>query len=320
MVQKKCISVVIPCYNEEHSVIEMYDRLIKVFEKIPQYDYEIIFSDDCSPDGTWDKIIELCQRDPKVKGSHNVTNFGAARNIYETLKLGVGDAVFMLMGDLQQPPEYLLEFLPHWEEGTSMVIGAHQNTETIGLSRIARKFYYKIMSKISGDKIIPNFNGFGLFDKVIIDAVRCVKDNRPYFPGVIAEYAGSIKEIDVHQENSARGATGVNFLKRYDFAMLGLTSYTRIFMRTATFTGVVVGIFGILFSIHVFIQKLLNWDSYPLGIPSVLIGIFFFGAVQLFFMGIMGEYILSINERCMGRPLIVTDKQLNFNNGDGQIE
>lgn len=308
----KKISVVIPCYNEENSVDEMYDRLIKTFEKLKNYEYEIIFIDDCSPDKTWEKIEGICKQDKKVKGVHNSTNFGPTRNIFQSMKMGSGDAVFMLMGDLQQPPEYLLEFVSHWEQGSQIVIGVHENTETTGIMKLGRSIYYKLMDKISGKKILPNFNSYGLYDKSLINTIASIDNIYPYLPGIIMEYAGNIKSIPIPQEKSHRGASGLNFAKRYDYAMLGMTSYTRLLMRIATFVGCLIGALALLFTIYVFFQKITNWDAYPVGIPSILIGVFFLGAIQLFFLGIMGEYILSINERTMNRPTTVVDKKINF--------
>lgn len=315
---KKKISVVIPCYNEENSVLEMYERLTATFQKVPQYDYEIIFADDCSPDDTWSRIEAVCARDRLVKGIHNATNFGPIRNIVQGLRRGTGDATFLLMGDLQDPPEKLLDFLNYWEQGHQAVIGIRSNTEDRGLMHFFRSSYYTLMSKISNNKIIPNFSYYGLYSRKIIDVLRSMEDMQPFFPGIVAEYAGNIKLVEVPQEKSRRGKSGQGFLKKYDQAMVALTAYTKLLMRLATFVSAVVGLLGIAFSLYVLCMKLIFWDSYPLGIPTIIIGIFFLGAVQLFFLGIMGEYILSINQRSMGRPLTTTDRLLNFEEGQDE--
>lgn len=312
MENRKKISVTIPCYKEENSVFEMYDRLIATFQKIPQYDYEIIYVDDCSPDNTWKKITQVCQRDKKVKGVHNITNFGPLRNIFQTVKYGTGDAVFILMGDLQQPPEKLIEFVTYWEKGYSAVIGAHANTQDHGLLSCFRTAYYRLMNSISTKQMIPRFSYFGLFDQSIIEILSEIEDQQPFFPGILVEYCNNIKVLDVPQEESKRGHSGQSFLKKYDQAMVSITSYTKLLMRLATFVGALIGIIAVLFSLYVMVMKLLHWDTYPLGIPTVIIGIFFLGAIQLFFLGILGEYVLSINERSMKKPLTKADKLLNF--------
>lgn len=308
----KKISAIIPCYNDENSVHEMVLRLEKVFEEISRYDYEIIFVDDCSPDSTWEKISEECEINKRVKGVHNITNFGPTRNIFNSLSYGDGDATFLLMGDLQQPPEILSEFVKYWEDGYMAVSGIHENTEDRGVAAFGRKMYYRLMSTLSGHRTFPNSTGYGLYDRSIIESVRKIHNVQPYLPGLLAEYCGEIKIIPVRQENSKRGRSNQNFFKKYDQAMVGLTSYTKTLLRISTFIGCIVGIFAFVFSIVVFFMKLTHWDTYPMGIPSILIGIFFLGAVQLFFLGIMGEYILSINERSMDRPITVADRFLNF--------
>lgn len=309
---RKKISVVIPCYNEENSVFEMYDRLTAVFQELPKYDYEIIYADDCSPDSTWDKIASICKKDQRIKGVHNITNFGPVRNIFQAVKLGKGDAVFLLMGDLQEPPERLPEFLQYWEEGYQAVIGVHPNSKDKGIMVFCRKLYYKWMRILSNNKIIPNFSYYGLYSREIIDCLQEIEDIQPFFPGIVAEYTGKIKMIEVCQETSKRGKSGQNFFKKYDQAMIGLTSYTKLLMRLATFVGLLIGIIAVIFAMFALCMKLIFWESYPMGIPTVIIGIFFLGAIQLFFLGIMGEYILSINERSMKRPLTAIDKRLNF--------
>lgn len=313
---RKKISVVIPCYNEENSVFEMYDRLTAVFQELPEYDYEIIYADDCSPDSTWDKIVSICEKDQRVKGVHNITNFGPVRNIFQAVKLGKGDAVFLLMGDLQEPPERLPEFLRYWEEGYQAVIGIRPNTKDKRVMAFCRKLYYKLMENLSNNKIIPNFSCYGLYGQEIIDCLQQIEDMQPFFSGIVAEYTGKIKMIEVFQETSKRGKSGQNFLKKYDQAMIVLTSYTKLLMRLATFAGLLIGIAAFIFALFTLCMKLIFWESYPMGIPTVIIGIFFLGAIQLFFLGIMGEYILSINERSMKRPLTVIDKRLNFDRGD----
>lgn len=316
MENRKKISVTIPCYKEENSIFEMYDRLIATFQKIPQYDYEIIYVDDCSPDSTWEKIIQLCKKDKKVKGVHNITNFGPTRNIFQTMQYGTGDAVFVLMGDLQEPPEKLLEFVTYWEEGYTAVIGTHPNTEDRGLLSLCRTIYYRLASMISSRKIISGFSNFGLFDRSFMEILHNIEDQQPFFPGLLTEYCNKIKILDIPQEASRRGGSAQDFWKKYDYAMVSITSYTKLLMRLATFAGVLIGGVAVLFSMFVLIMKLIKWDSYPLGIPTVIIGIFFLGAIQLFFLGILGEYVLSINERSMKKPLTKADQLLNFDNDE----
>lgn len=309
----KKISVVIPCWSEEKSIRLMYDRLKNVFDcQLSNYDYEIIFVDDHSPDNTWGEIEKVCTIDKKVKGILNAKNFGFIRNVFFTLKQGTGDATFMLFGDLQDPPELLPGFVKKWEEGYKVVIGQKVRSEESKALYFWRSVYYKFIGKLSSTKQIQHFNGYGLYDKNFIDTMNNIDDPIPYLKGIVAEFSMNPYIIQYEQAESNRGKSGSNFFKNYDVAMLGITSYTKTLMRMATFVGGILGTFSLLFAIFIFVNKLLNWSEYPVGTASIIIGIFFIGAVQLFFIGILGEYILSINTRVLKRPLVVVEKRLNY--------
>lgn len=314
----KTISVTIPCWSEEKSIRQMYDRLMTVFhEQLPQYDYEIIFVDDYSPDNTRDEIRKLCREDHKVKAVFNARNFGFSRNVFATLQYGSGDATFMLFGDLQDPPELLPEMVEKWENGSKVVIGQRTKGNENAIMYSMRKLYYKIMEKLSDSKQIEHFNGFGLYDKSFIEVLKKLDDPMPYLKGIVSELAIEQSIVPYEQAASLRGKSGANFLKNYDLAMQGITSYTKILMRIATFLGAGLGIVSGIFAIFVLISKLLNWNVYPYGTATIIIGVFFIGAVQLFFMGILGEYVLSINTRSMKRPLVIVGEKINF---DEEIE
>ncbi len=317
----KKISVTIPSYNEEKSVRLMYERLSRVFaEQLPQYDYEIIFVDDYSPDNTRAEIRALCAEDKRVKGVFNARNFGFNRNVFECLLYGDGDATFMLFGDLQDPPEMLPEFVREWEAGHKVVVGQKTHSDESKLMYALRSLYYGMIGKLSDSKQIQHFNGFGLYDKAFIDVMRQIDDPNPYLKGLVSEFGMNIKIVPYEQAKSLRGKSGFNFMKYYDVAMLGITSYTKILMRLATFLGAGLGIVSLILALIVLISKLLHWNAYPYGSAAILIGVFFIGAVQLFFMGILGEYILSINTRSMRRPRVVVGERINFDGEDGQEE
>ena len=309
----KTISVTIPCWSEEKSVRQMYDRLTKIFrEQLPQYDYEIIYVDDYSPDHTRDEIRKLCAEDKRVKAVFNARNFGYNRNVFATLLYGTGDATFMLFGDLQDPPELLPKFVKKWEQGHKVVVGQKIKSEESKILFMLRTLYYDVIGKLSNVHQIQHFNMFGLYDKSFINVMKQIDDPYPYMKGLVSEFGANIAIVQYEQAASLRGKSGINFSKAYDAAMLGITSYTKILMRIATFVGAILGIISVFLALFVFINKLLNWDSYPFGTAAILIGVFFIGAVQLFFIGILGEYILSINTRSMRRPLVVVGEKINF--------
>ncbi len=309
----KKISVTIPCWSEEKSVRQMYERLTSVFrEQLPAYDYEIIYVDDYSPDNTREEIRKLCAEDSHVKAVFNARNFGFSRNVFASLLYGDGDATFMLFGDLQDPPELLPQMVAEWEQGKKVIVGQKTKSHEPHLMYALRTLYYNIIGKLADSKQIQHFNGFGLYDRAFVDTMRQIDDPNPYLKGLVAEFGMDISIIQYEQAESLRGKSGFNFMKYYDVAMLGITSYTKILMRVATFLGAALGAFSALIALFVLVTKLLAWDLYSYGTASILIGVFFIGAVQLFFMGILGEYILSINTRSMRRPLVVVGERLNF--------
>lgn len=309
----KKISVTIPTYSDEKCVPVMYERLTKVFsEHLPQYDYEIIFVDDYSPDKTREVICRYCERDHHVKAVFNARNFGYTRNVFATLQYGTGDATFLMFSDLQDPPELLPQMVAEWEKGHKVVIGQKTKSGESKILFLLRTLYYKVIKKFSDTPQVQHFDGFGLYDKTFIDVMKQIDDPYPYFKGLVSEYGMNIAVIQYEQAASLRGHSGQNFWKVYDAAMVGITSYTKIFMRITTFVGAALGIFSALFAVFVLVSKLLNWGAYPYGTAAILIGVFFIGAAQLFFMGILGEYILSINTRSMHRPLVVVEKKINF--------
>lgn len=310
---KKKISVIIPCYSEEKSVEKMQERLTKIFsEDLAKYNYEIIYVDDCSPDNTWREIQKVCAKDKHARGIRNAKNFGFTRNVFASLLYGDGDATFLIFGDLQDPPEVLPQMVEEWEKGSKVIVGQKIHSDESKLMYTLRTVYYKLIGKLSDTKQIQHFNGFGLYDKAFIDVMKTIDDPCPYLKGLVSEFGMDLKIVQYEQAKSMRGKSGFNFMKYYDVAMIGITSYTKILMRIATFVSAFLGIICACLAIYVLISKIFNWNSYLFGTASMLIGIFFLGAIQLFFLGILGEYILSINTRSMKRPLVVVGEKAGF--------
>jgi len=310
----KKISVVVPCYNDSNSIEDMHQRLTAIFAKdLPHYDYEIIFVDDYSPDNTWDKIKSVCAADSKVKGARNMRNFGFFRNVFSCVLLGKNaDATFLIYGDTQDPPEVLPDFVKHWEDGYRAVMGQRKNSYNSFFIKILRRIYYKLLSWLTKSGEVEGISAFGLYDKNIVNVLHQIQDPQPYLPGIVSEYVKDIKIVPVTQEEGGRGFSNINFWGRYDAAMVAITSNTKMLLRLTTFFGAVIGFFCMIFAAVVLVQKLLFWDAFDAGTPSIIIGIFFLGAVQLFFLGIIGEYVLTINNRSMHRPLVIIDEKINF--------
>ncbi|MCC0725551.1 glycosyltransferase family 2 protein [Clostridioides sp. ZZV14-6045] len=317
----KKISIIVPCFNEEKSVHIMHEKITNMFHKeLKDFDYELIFVDDYSMDNTRNELEKICILDKKVKAIFNAKNFGFNRNVFYSLMQGSGDAVFLVFGDLQDPPELLLEFVEKWREGYKVILGQKIKSKENKFVYLLRTLFYKMMDNMSQVKQIQHFNGFGLYDKDFIDVIKSIDDSQPYLKGIVGEFGMKQSIINYNQEKSARGKSNFNFFKYYDVVMLAVTSYTKILMRIATFIGGFVGIISLVIAIIIFINKILNWNTYPIGVAALTVGVFFIGAVQLFFIGILGEYILSINTRTLKRPLVVAEKKINFEDGDAKIE
>lgn len=311
--QNKKISIIIPCYNEENSIAELYNRIYKVMhEQLSQYDYECIFVDDYSKDNTRIEIRKLCQKDEKVKAVFNAKNFGFHRNVFECFKYASGDCAFLIFGDLQDPPEVLPQFIQKWEEGYKCIVGQRNKSEEGFAMRQCRKLYYFIINQLGEKKQIPFMNGFGVYDRFFIDTIIQIEDISPFFKAVVSEYGMDLAVVEYNHCASKRGKSNFNFWRNYDFAMHGLTTSTKLLMRLCTFLGVFVAFLCMIFAVYVFIKKIIFWDSYPLGTASLTVGVFFLGAIQLFFIGVLGEYILNINEKATKKPRVVVEKKINF--------
>ena len=313
--KRKKISVIVPCYNEENSVRDVYHRVSAVFQdELARYDYDIIYVDDASRDRTEALIREICSEDPlHCKAVFNATNFGFHRNVFASFGYADGDAAFLMFGDLQDPPENLPEFVARWEEGYKVIVGIRSSSDDNAFMRFARKSYYHIINILAQKKQLENMDGYGLYDREFLTAIQGIEEVAPYLKAVIDEYGMKVCTISYQQNKGERGSSNFNFWRNYDFAMHGITSYTKMLMRIATFVGLMVGIISLIYAAYVFIRKLLFWDSYPLGVAQIMVAILFLGAVQIFFIGILGEYILTINERAAKKPRVVIGETINLN-------
>ncbi|MGC1183364.1 glycosyltransferase family 2 protein [Legionella sp.] len=308
----KLVSIVTPCFNEEENVEELYQQIKAIFQQLPHYRYEHIFIDNASSDKTVSILRSIAEKDKNVKIIVNSRNFGHIRSPYYGLLQAQGDAVILVVADLQDPPELIHTFIQKWEDGFKIVIGIKpQSEESRWISSIRRLGYYWI-GRIADIKLIKNFTGFGLYDKEIIKTLRTYDDPYPYFRGMIADVGFDIAQISYNQPKRKHGFSKNNFYTLYDIGILGITSYSKIPMRLAAMGGFFLSAISLFISITFFILKLIFWSTFNAGMAPVLIGLFFFSSVQLFFIGLLGEYIASINTRVMKRPLIIEKERINF--------
>lgn len=307
------ISVLIPTYNEEDNVVPMCDAVREEFAKnLPHYDYEIIFIDNCSKDKTRERLELLCAGDEKVKAIFNARNFGQSRSPYYGLMQTTGDCAVRLCADFQEPVEMIHRFVEEWEKGYKIVVGIKTSSKESKVMYALRSIYYKLVKKFSDVEQIEHFTGFGLYDRAFIDVLRKLDDPAPFLRGIVAELGWKRKDIEYVQQLRKSGKSKNNLYTLYDYAMLSVTSYTKIGIRLAVFLGAIAGFFSVVIGVLYLILKLLYWDKFPAGTAPMLIGMMFLGAVQLFFIGMIGEYILTINARLMKRPLVIEEKRINF--------
>lgn len=305
------ISILTPCYNEEGNVDELHERIRSAMHGF-NYEYEHIFIDNASTDGTVAKIRALAEKDPHVKAILNARNFGHIRSPYHGLLQCDGDAVVAMASDLQDPPERIPEFIKQWQAGYKIVIGVKTKSQETGLFYLLRTTYYRFLRNLSDVPLIEHFTGFGLYDQQVIQILRQFDDPYPYFRGLIADIGFPIARIEFVQPRRKRGITKNNFYTLFDTAMLGLTGYTKVPLRLATMLGFLSAIISFLIGVVYLVYKLIDWQNFSLGLAPVVIGLFFLGSVQLLFLGIVGEYIGAIYTQVMHRPLVIEKERINF--------
>lgn len=307
----KLISIVTPCYNEEDNIEELYQRIVAVMSKLP-YEYEHICIDNCSTDGTVKKLKGIASQDKRVKLIINARNFGHIRSPYYALLQSSGDACILIASDLQDPPEMISDFIKKWEEGFKTVLAVKPESDESAFMFFIRKFYYRLVTKISEVPLVDNATGAGLFDRVIIDILRKLNDPYPYFRGLLCEIGYPIATVSFRQPRRQRGITKNNFYTLYDIAMLGITNHSKVPLRLMAMGGFVLSLLSLFAALAFLVAKLIFWDSFQLGIAPVLIGVFFFGAIQAFFIGLLGEYIGSIHTQVRNMPLVIESERVNF--------
>lgn len=310
---KKLISILIPTYNEEENVVPLVSEITKqCSENLPTYDYEIIFIDNYSTDNTRNAIEELCNKNKKVKAIFNANNFGPVRSPFHGLCQSYGDCVICLCADFQDPIDMIPTFVEEWEKGYQIVLGIKKSSKENKLMYHIRSCYYKIIKLLSDTEQIEHFTGFGLYDKTFIDFLRGLKDSTPFLRGIVAEFTANRKEIYYEQPKRKHGKSKINFLKLVDYAMLSLTSYTKVGLRLANIFGAIMSIISLIIAFIYLVLKLIFWKTFAMGMAPVLIGVFVFSSIQIFLLGLIGEYIMSMNQRAMNRPYVLEEKRINF--------
>jgi glycosyltransferase involved in cell wall biosynthesis len=310
--EKKLISVVSGCYNEEENVRECYEQVKKVFQEIGRYRYEHIFIDNGSKDKTVAILREIAAQDKNLKIIVNARNFGHVRSGYHAYLQARGDAIISVVSDLQDPPELIKDFLRKWEEGFLVVIAVKENSDESPVFFAIRRLYYELITRLAEIELNKNTTGFGLYDRRFMEVLREIDDPYPYFRGLVSEIGFPVAKIPYRQPARKRGITSNNFYTLYDMAMLGITNHSKVPLRMATILGFAISFLSLLVALGYLVFKLLYWDHFNLGLAPMVVGLFFFGSVQLFFIGILGEYIGAIHTQVLKRPPVVELERVNF--------
>jgi glycosyltransferase involved in cell wall biosynthesis len=306
------VSIVTGCYNEEGNVDELVERIRAQFAQLPGYDYEHILIDNASTDATVERVKALARDDKRIRLIVNARNFGHVRSPTHAILQAQGEAVITMASDLQEPPELIPEFIRQWEAGYPIVAGVKPRSEDTFIMKCLRGLYYRTIGRISETRLIPNFTGFGLYDRSVIEIIRKIDDPYPYFRGLIADIGLAHAEVPFTQVRRKRGISKNNFYTLYDLAMLGITSHSKLPLRLATMAGFTLSALSLLVSIGYLVFKLLFWDQVSFGLAPILIGGFFFASIQLFFIGLLGEYIAAMHTQILKRPLVVEKERINF--------
>ncbi|CDD34912.1 putative uncharacterized protein [Roseburia sp. CAG:309] len=310
---KKTVSVLVPTYNEEENVEALSAAIIEEFNtNLPEYNYEIVFIDNDSSDSTRPLIRKLCKENPNIKAIFNAKNFGQFNSPYYGLTQTTGECAILMAADFQDPVYMITKYVREWEKGSKIVIGIKSKSKESKIMYFLRSCYYKLIKKMSSVEQIEHFTGFGLYDREFLNVLSDLDDPTPFLRGIVAELGYKRKDIEYQQDKRRAGKTHNNWYSLYDAAMLSFTSYTKVGMRIATILGFILSGISVLVALVYLVMKLIFWERFVAGMTPILLGIFLFGSIQLFFIGLLGEYIMNINSRVTHRPLVIEEERINF--------
>jgi len=309
---KKLISIISGCYNEEANLPIYYEMISKIMDSLPQYDFECLIADNCSEDRSDEILEEIAQKDKRFKIVFNLKNYGPGRSGANILYRAKGDAVICLASDLQDPPEMIPDFLKKWEEGNKIVWGQREDSKEMWLMETIRCVYYRIISLISESEEIERANGFGLYDREVVDWIKKAGDPVPYVRNLVTELGYRPCVIPYTRRKRTGGKSSYNFFRYVEDAMTAMVTTSRLPLRMASYLGFLAAGGSLLAALIYLIYKLIHWHDFNAGIAPMIIGLFFLGAVQLICIGIVGEYIGDILARIKHHPIVIERKTLNF--------
>ena len=313
--RKKVISIVTPCFNEEGNVTPCYLAIKQLFEgPLAKYEYEHVFCDNASSDNTVLLLKGLAAQDPHVKIIVNARNFGALRSDYNGVLATAGDAVIVFLpADLQDPPEVIPDLVQHWEAGNEIVYGIRAQREEGLLMRTARRIFYRLVRRMADIDVPVDAGEFQLIDRKVVDTLREFEDYYPYIRGMIASCGFRRVGVPYTWKARERGYSKARYYHLIDQALNAIISLSNVPMRLCMFFGFAIAMLSILIGFFGLIMNLVYYQQIaPVGIPTLIVAVFFFSGLQLFFFGVLGEYISAIHFQVRKRPLVIERERINF--------
>ena len=310
---KKKISIFTPAWNEEGNIRRCYEEIKAVLEPFTdRYDYEHVFGDNCSTDRTLDILREIAAQDRRVKVLTYSRNWGPEKNSLTLVRNCSGDAVIPMPADLQEPVELIPTLIQLWEQGYEIVYGTYEKGSDSFLMGCARRFYYWLVSKLSNEVLLENYSGFGIWDRKIVQEIVKLDDFNPYVRGLLATIGFRSTILPYKRVARKAGKSSYNFGAYLDMAINAIISHSLVPVRLATLLGVILSSFSLLASVVYALIKIFNWSFQAPGATTVVVLVLFFSGIQLFFLGMLGEYVGAIHAQVRRGPFIIIRERINF--------
>jgi len=304
------ISIVTPTFNEEDNIKPLSEKIFQIMTNL-NISYEQIIIDNCSTDSTQIRIRELTKKNKNIKAIFNLHDYGQARSPYYAMINATGDAVVWMDSDFQNPPEVIIDLIQKWKNGSQVVLLRRQKSEGSFLLRALKGLFYKIMNYFSNNNPEPYVTGVGIYDRSAINILKTIQDPNPYLRGLIFELGLDISYHDYEQKKRNYGKTKNNFFTLFDFALTGLVKHTQV-LRLMIYTGIFLSLILFIISIIFLVLKLIFWNTFSFGLAPIIVGLFFIGAIQILFLGLIGEYISIILTYNKNLPLVLEKERINF--------
>ncbi len=308
---KKKISLVTPTLNEKDNIENFISKVKEQMLKL-DYDYEHIIIDNFSNDGTVEILKKIAKEDINIKLILNSRNFGSVRSPYYGMLQTSGDAVILINADFQDPIDLIPQYIEKWQEGNDIVLNEKINSDENKFIFFIRKVFYTFINRISEVGLKKNITGSGIYDKKVIERFKTLNDPYPYLRGLIFELGFRIETIKFKQPIRLKGKSKHNFLSMYDIAMLGIVKHSKLPLRLMTIIGFLLSIISLCVGLFYLFYKLFFWNTFSPGVAPLVTGLFLLGAVQVFIIGLLGEYINVILSHIRNLPLVEERERINF--------